>query len=220
VLTFEIVVDLTAPQVTWGTVAGTNAGELLQAAYMLDEPEAVGAELVLADGRHLAMTVLAGRVEVLLPPDTPDGEAIIKLGTRDDVDNVAVFQRAVQLHSVMVPIDTGGPTSTGAPTPTGGPGPAPTPPPQVKTAVSRAILASSYLWSAVLPSRATASASSRWDVDAALIARARSITRSRGETAAVLSVQTARSVVREELASVQRRDGPDLEMWLMWELLS
>jgi hypothetical protein len=64
--------DTTAPQVTWGPLGGATAGELLQQAYVSDEP-IDRALLRLADGRELEMAVLADRLEVLLPADTPTG---------------------------------------------------------------------------------------------------------------------------------------------------
>jgi hypothetical protein len=63
------------PWLTWGPVAGTTAGEVLQVAYSVSRPGVDTARLVLADGRELVMTVSADRLEVLLPPDAADGWA-------------------------------------------------------------------------------------------------------------------------------------------------
>ena len=86
---FELVIDTHAPVVTWGAESGTTAGELLSLGYTSDEP-IFRAELWLEDGRHLAMSVGAGALEVLLPADTPYGLATVHFW--DDVDNEGTHQ--------------------------------------------------------------------------------------------------------------------------------
>lgn len=81
---FNLTLDTQAPAVAWGSEAGTTAGELLQLGYTSDEP-IFRAELWLSDGRHLEITVNPATLEVLLPPDTPDGMATVHFW--DDVDN-------------------------------------------------------------------------------------------------------------------------------------
>jgi hypothetical protein len=103
-----LTLDTSAPVVTWGAVGGTTAGELLEVAYQLDEPGLVDATLTLADGRILSMEDSGGRLTVLLPPDTPNGEAIVAAVVRDDVLNEATRTLAVQLAGTqMVPQPVG-----------------------------------------------------------------------------------------------------------------
>jgi hypothetical protein len=88
---------------TWGAVTGTTAGELLRVEYTLSRPELVSAELVLADGRRLTMIVAADHLEVLLPPDTPDGPATV-VAQLDDGARTATAELIVFLTGVpLVP---------------------------------------------------------------------------------------------------------------------
>lgn len=61
--------------VTLGPATGTTAGELLRVAYT---GRIEAATLTLADGRVLAFTVEDRELVVLLPPDTPDGRAVVR----------------------------------------------------------------------------------------------------------------------------------------------
>jgi hypothetical protein len=87
VSTVLVQLDTHAPAVEWGAVGGTTAGELLQIEYAADEMIAT-ADVVLRDGRTLAMTVGPTTLEALLPPDTPEGAATVRV--RDDVGNELV----------------------------------------------------------------------------------------------------------------------------------
>ena len=86
---FRLVLDTRAPRVAWGAVAGTSAGELLRVAYTVDEPELTAATLRLPDGRELVASVLADRIELYLPPDTPSGAATLVAHVVDDLGNQA-----------------------------------------------------------------------------------------------------------------------------------
>jgi hypothetical protein len=86
--TVSIVLDTTAPSVTWGAVGGTTAGELLQLEYVSDEAIAT-ADVVLRDGRVVALSVGETVLSALLPPDTPEGAASVRV--RDDVGNERVY---------------------------------------------------------------------------------------------------------------------------------
>lgn len=93
---FRLTLDTHAPVLTWGVVAGTNAGELLQVAYTVDEPGVDSAVLELQDGRVLAMSVLPDRLEVLLPYDAPPRGTITAVAV-DAVDNLASYTLDVAL---------------------------------------------------------------------------------------------------------------------------
>lgn len=95
---FALVLDTTAPSVAWGAVGGAVAGELLQLAYVTDEP-IDSADLTLADGRVLALTIGAA-LSVLLPADTPQGAATVRV--RDDVGNERVYPALVMLQGAIV----------------------------------------------------------------------------------------------------------------------
>lgn len=113
---FLLRLDTTAPQITWGAQTGTNAGELLQLGYTLDEPGIVSARLELADGRILPLTDTGLTLEAQLPVDTPNGPATVRVVVRDDVDNQATRTRVVFLVGVVV-IPEGPPPAGGLPTP-------------------------------------------------------------------------------------------------------
>src|SRR3982751_3406716 len=86
---FILTIDLTPPQITWGPVDGAVASELMTVLYLVDEPGVVSAQLQLADGRTLAMTVLADRLTVQLADDAADGLATVTALLADDVGNEA-----------------------------------------------------------------------------------------------------------------------------------
>lgn len=81
---FDLTLDTRAPAVTWDEPTGTTAGELLQLPYVSDEA-IEDAWLILNGGQRLELTVLADRLEVLLPPDAQNGAATVHF--RDDVWN-------------------------------------------------------------------------------------------------------------------------------------
>lgn len=92
-------VDADAPNVVFGPAAGTAAGEFFQIQYASDEPLA-GAELILADGRSLTLAVRPDSLEVLLPPDTADGWAAIKVW--DAAGNERTYPAVVHLTGLPV----------------------------------------------------------------------------------------------------------------------
>jgi hypothetical protein len=95
-----ITLDTHAPEVTWGTPVGTTAGELLQVAYTLDEPELLDATLTLIDGRVLVLSVYADRLELVLPADASDGPATVRARVRDDVGNEAIRELVIVITGV------------------------------------------------------------------------------------------------------------------------
>lgn len=99
---FVLTLDTTAPRVTFGAVGGATAGELLEVLYTINEPELVDAEIKLADNRVLPMEVLSDRLLVLLPPDTPDGNARITVHTLDDLLNAGTQTQRVHLSGTIV----------------------------------------------------------------------------------------------------------------------
>lgn len=99
---FQLRLDTAAPTVTFGAVGGTTAGELLQINYTISEPSITTASIRLADGRTLALEVLSDRLQVLLPPDTPDGNATVTVHTADDVGNTRTQTQVVVLHGTVV----------------------------------------------------------------------------------------------------------------------
>lgn len=84
--TVVLTLDTTAPTVSFGEPTGTTGGELFHIPYTSDEPIAA-ATLRLRDRRTLTMNVLADALEVLLPADTPEGQATV--AAADDVGNAA-----------------------------------------------------------------------------------------------------------------------------------
>lgn len=100
---FTIVVDLTAPQLTWGTPTGTTAGDVLRVPFTVDEDGVVAADLALADGRHVAVAIRDGYLEALLPVDLETGVGTLTATTRDDVANEATWTLAIALQGVVQP---------------------------------------------------------------------------------------------------------------------
>jgi hypothetical protein len=94
---FVFELDTRAPGVQWGPVHDAIAGELLRVEYLLDEPGLQSAEVELRDGRRLAMEVQATQLVVPLPEDAPEGQALVRAITRDDVWNQATYTLAVPL---------------------------------------------------------------------------------------------------------------------------
>lgn len=80
----DLTLDTHAPVVAWETPTGATAGELLQLPYTTGEA-IEDAWIILGDHRRLDFDVFADRLEVLLPPDTPNGPATVHY--RDDVWN-------------------------------------------------------------------------------------------------------------------------------------
>lgn len=113
---FQLTLDTTAPQITWGAQAGATAGELLQLGYTLDEPGIVSAQLELADGRNLALADTGLTLEAQLPPDTPNGPATVRVVVRDELLNQATRTRTIFLVGVVV-IPEGPPAAGGLPSP-------------------------------------------------------------------------------------------------------
>lgn len=216
--TFTITVDLTPPQLAWGTVAGTTAGELLRVAYVVHEPELVDADLQLADGRHLSFTIHDSWIEVLLPPDTPTGAGRIHATTRDDVDNEAVFDLVIHLDGAVTAMP--GPSTTGGGPVATAPGPAPSPQRLVRLEGPRARLQRRYVTTAVLTSTSTARATSSWELDAASIAHARAVARQRSSGGATVPAVRVRGLAASRGGPTVRRDGQGLEEALLLELIA
>lgn len=86
---FTLTVDTAAPHLTWGGVGGAYAGSLLKLGYTVNEPGILVATALLPDGRELPVTVTPSWLEVLLPPDTPDGATRVTAELADDVGNTA-----------------------------------------------------------------------------------------------------------------------------------
>lgn len=113
--TFTLALDTGAPVVTFEGVGGTTAGELLTVLYSIDEPAITSASIHLADGRDLALEILSDRLRVLLPADTPEGNATVTVHTADDVGNAGTQTQIVALHGTIVvppdepPVGGGGP---------------------------------------------------------------------------------------------------------------
>lgn len=97
---FNLRLDTHAPVITWGPVDGTDQGAELVQLYSIDEPAVVSAELELADGRVLPMSVQSNALLVQLPEDTPEGPATIRAFVSDDVANTATRTTVVQLTGV------------------------------------------------------------------------------------------------------------------------
>lgn len=94
-----ITLDTTPPAVSFGEPSGTNAGDFFSIPYLLDEPEAITAQLRLADNTVLALEVGEDTLSVLLPVDTVNGNA--RISVRDDVGNPAT--KIVFISGVIPP---------------------------------------------------------------------------------------------------------------------
>lgn len=100
---FNLTLDTHAPQVTWGEATGVGPGELLHVPFELDEPAMQSATIRLADGQVLTMAVVGSELQVELPLDTPDGNALISAIVRDDVWNQATVTSTVRLTGIILP---------------------------------------------------------------------------------------------------------------------
>lgn len=195
-------------EVTYGPFDGTTAGEQLHIGYTSNFP-VDEATLILADGRELVLTIAGGVLSVVLPPDTPDGWAGVRLHntrgeTRTDV-------QVVLLHGVTVAPPPGQP-------PAGGPAarrrrPKPTPEAKTVTIGSRVTVASATrvrAWRAIRDSLVASSETRvRARQSSALHITAASVTRLRGAVSASATVGTVGET------AVARRDGPALEEALL-----
>jgi hypothetical protein len=201
---FQLVLDTTAPSVSWGAAGGTTAGELLQIAYSADEP-IDSADLTLADGRVLMFTIGAAVLSVNLPADTPAGPADVRV--RDDVGNERVYAALIVLQGAIVPVPVPTPVARTL-----------APPPRTRRArlivhVSRARVRSSCM----VRARAHNTSRARVDRRSSIAARARRAGGARTATTFRLqSVASSRRRLQGELAmAVRRRDGPDQELLVL-----
>lgn len=210
--------DSAAPVIAWGPATGLTAGELLQIAYEIDEPEVIGAELTLVGGTVLTMTVASDRLTVLLPYDAPAGLATISAYVRDAAGNEAIRSTTVLIAGTIVVIPPA-PQST-APASTPGtirrviPGGISSSRARSRTAVSRRA-----------PRRpATAVGRSSYRVvGRRLRGDALHLTRTAARARSAARVSTHRAYHEaahvRETTTVRRRDGPEIEAWLILELL-
>lgn len=100
---FQLALDTTAPEITWGAVDGATITETLTVQYILDEPGVQSAELELADSRRIAMTVAPGQLSVVVPGDAPEGWGTVIAVLRDDVWNTATAELPVYISGVLAP---------------------------------------------------------------------------------------------------------------------
>lgn len=213
---FQLTLDTHAPVVQWGEPTGTTAGELLRVPYTLNEPGVESATLTLADGRALAMSVLAGRLEVLLPPDAPDGIVTVRASLVDDVGNWA---QAVPLSfpiggTIVVP-----PTE---------PPPVPSRPAGLKPRPRKFVSSRSRLRTSCPAEVRRGAVRVRTAADTASRASTRARTAGSSQLAASSSATTMVTVrvvdataARAELSNVtlHRRPGPSIENALLLDLL-
>lgn len=90
---------------SWGPSDGTTAGELFRIAYTGEAPDS--AELELSDGRIIPLTIEAGLLSGLLPPDTPAGRATVRTTGR------RAHTLIVSLQGVSVVVEPTGPPAPG-----------------------------------------------------------------------------------------------------------
>lgn len=211
---FLLELDTTAPELTFGTVAGAEAGQLLQVAYTVDEPEAISAKLVPASGPHVTLTVYPDRVEGYLDPGITGGVGEVRITTRDDVLNEAVWTLAVDITSVI-----SAPPSTPA---RRGPGITPTGPGRSTTIRRRRSHVRIHATSSTRLSRDPVRSRSQIEARGGSYLQAKTRSTSGVAAAGSSSLQTHRKVKTEVSAlagtDVRRREGPDEEALLL-ELL-
>jgi hypothetical protein len=209
---FTLELDTTAPVVTWGAVGGTTAGELLQVAYTLDDPELLEATLRLVDGREVAMDVLGDRLELLLPADAYNGPATVRALVRDDVGNQATRELVVAITGVPY---TPPEPPTPPPAPGGGGRPRPARERSRRRVQSRSRLRTRS--AAVATVRRRSHAVTAVDSSAAIAGARRGRTvvavASRNAVRHERSVSTA--VAASSTAIVRRRDGEEFEALLL-----
>jgi hypothetical protein len=203
--------DREAPNVTFGASSGTTAGEFFQIEYTSDEPLA-SAQLILADGRVLELTVGTGVLSVLLPPDTPEGWASIRVA--DAAGNSRTYPAVVQLHGAVVP-----PVPVRPPSYPSLPRRVVRPRRRLVTVRSSIVVASSSRLRARehVTGLVALRSSTRVRRGPAPIRRARVVGRLRVVGATHLHVHQAvpSIVVMDTTVSVHRRDGPRLEEALL-----
>jgi hypothetical protein len=212
--TFRLVLDTHAPSVVWGGASGTTAGELLRIGYVADEPLDT-ATLILADARRLPLAVLPDHVEVLLPPDAPDGQVSVEV--IDDVGNARTYAAVAEI------------SGTGQPPPVYAPQPSPGFPaggrrrparrgPEVRTAVvtsTSTISTTSSAHFAAVDERtaAVSTATARAAFQRRLQGLSEVRTAVSSEMAADVTSDSGRRLEREAL--VRWRDSPDTEALLL-----
>jgi hypothetical protein len=98
----HIVLDTTPPVITWGTPTGTNAGELLQIPYTINEPFLLSAKVRDYGGTDIPLTIHPDRLEALLPVDLADGPALVSADVEDDVGNSATRTMVIMLGGAIV----------------------------------------------------------------------------------------------------------------------
>jgi hypothetical protein len=203
--------DREAPNVTFGASSGTTAGEFFQIEYTSDEPLA-SAQLILADGRVLELTVATGVLSVLLPPDTPEGWASIRVA--DAAGNARTYPAVVQLHGAVVP-----PVPVRPPSHRSLPPRRAVRPRRLVTARSSIAVASSSRLRARehVTGVAALRSGTRVRRGPAPIRRTRVLGRLRvaGDTHLHVHQATSSIVVTDTTVSVHRRDGPRLEEALL-----
>jgi hypothetical protein len=211
---FRLRLDTHAPQLTWGAIAGTHAGELLRVAYSLDEPRVDSATLRLPDGRQVAMLVRADRLEALVPYDAPTGRARITARLLDDVGNQATAELALDVAGGVGPA----PAPTALPRVQPSPGrsrpEAPTPEREVRVR-TRAVASSSSRVTARREGRTTVTGSSRARVRTAHAGRSIATASSRGRLVGGSDVLQSTAVATSRGGVVRRDMGDELALLLL-----
>jgi hypothetical protein len=194
----------------WGAVTGTTAGELLRVRYT--GATVVEAELVLADGRVLSVTVAAGELSVLLPPDTPEGPATLRAELADGT----IEELVIVLHGAVVVAERPG-WITPAVRPR---------PPRTLTSPSRIALRSRTRLRPS-PARVRSTVVLRADTRRVRLAAPErltlpspsAITLAAGTRATAVGGQDSRRLALRSATLIARRDGPALEEALLLDLL-
>lgn len=204
-----ILLDTTAPTVTWGAQTGTTAGELLQLAYTSDEPIAA-AQLTTFDGTVLALTVGDAILSVLLPANTAAGAASVLVA--DAAGNERNYPALVVLQGVVVPVPR---------RPGGGP-------PRRRPARRRS---RTIINEVTIVARSSTIVTARVQSIPSELAIHRASVITATQTIATTSTARSSSRLRSAVAptrvqlqaseehAVQRRDGPDFEELLLLQLL-
>lgn len=203
---FQLTLDTTAPQITWGAVVDPNASEQMTVFYTVTEPGVTQATVTLVDGRSLPMQILPDRLLVTLPDDAPEGDATVHVVLRDSVWNTATSDLPVRVTGT-----TGAPPAyvppVGLPSP-----PARVPHHVIRFEPSTARASSSYGQTAVQQSVSVLGVSSRYVLPrprTRTIFSVATLTDTFTASARVSGVETGKpssaDVVRK------RPDGPDTE---------
>lgn len=94
---FSLILDTTAPQVTFGNWSGQINGAPLIVEYTINEPEIVSATFVDSAGIRYGMAVEPTRLTLVLSSTTATGLGYVEVLARDSVLNQQTYTKSISL---------------------------------------------------------------------------------------------------------------------------